>query len=802
MKRKSVRLAVQVRRPDRADASDRRQTTHVDEAHRDHEIEWSRGNALLRSSAKDIQHLAKNDLVVLQTVLQHGSDYGTWVTPKRWNPTDHSHARMNIDLRKRVAQFVYKSAPDHAYRLSANLCTNGTNTSSLLDLVLDKAVLTLTRYLLILRMGPSAFGRKGASGSLDPSNVRMLGYDSLPRMLGLAISKWATAITPDTLTGYQSGQIELPSYLTLLNLEDFEGISHSVRIIIRNELRRMLFLTERGFWSEAPSTGKTTGTTRVSGPNPLRAEEPKRSPHLPLPDDYVSEMGKRSLWLIHNLAPNLLKVIPSIRQIWDQTDNRGLSRFQVQHFRKKAVQQYLATFTWYDSHGKAFDEPPFTLRFSKKGRQQNTSENIESNQLAKALTSDSTSESTQPQTVPLTWPPTGFGQVMALINHVQLAHLFVVALSTGARRSETLDLSRSCIHYGVDGTPLAKGLTFKLVKKNAGEDRDWALPNLAVEALEQQVRLLNEVESLGPQKPANNIADAEDVEYQNRHLWAQLSGAPKSNPKTQLLGLNHALVKYAQAIGLSTSPGNQRLRHHRFRKTIARLAALAMTQAPKVMMDVFGHKSIEQTLYYILTDKDLGAEIEQVSRELTVMRAKEVIEKIIAAEDAPATETPLAGYGGPAALMVQRSINVQKERLHATGADWGAHSATELADILTLHGKSWSLVRRGVICTKYPGTEAGPCNKSRGKPEPSHCQSHCAYRLEEAFLRDDVDNSIRDAVVAYNKAKEAGDELLEALWAGQVRANIGRFEDLRHKWENDASVQLMLHNAKRIDDGD
>jgi hypothetical protein len=199
-------------------------------------------------------------------------------------------------------------------------------------------------------------------------------------------------------------------------------------------------------------------------------------------------------------------------------------------------------------------------------------------------------------------------------------------------------------------------------------------------------------------------------------------------------------------------------------------------------MAVFGHKSIEMTLYYIMADKELRAEVEKVGRELRVMRSKEVIEKMVADEDAALSGLSLGGYGGPAALMVRRSIDTHKERLHRHGAEWGAANAQELAEILTLQGKAWEYVRPGVMCTKFPGTESGPCNKSKGHPEPARCQTHCNHRLEEAFLREDVDGSIKDALASYEQAGAAGEELVQALWAGQIRAHIVRFQDLREKW--------------------
>lgn len=210
-------------------------------------------------------------------------------------------------------------------------------------------------------------------------------------------------------------------------------------------------------------------------------------------------------------------------------------------------------------------------------------------------------------------------------------------------------------------------------------------------------------------------------------------------------------------------------------------------------MDVFGHKSIEMTLYYILTDKDLRAEIETVSRELRVMRAKEVVEKMVDADldcQRNAEAGGLNGYGGLAAISIHAAVATHRQHVHRRGSDWNAESAIELAELLTLQGKAWDQVRAGILCTKLPG-ESGPCNKRKGRPEPSRCQSSCAHRLEEAFLREDVDSSIRYAIDAYAHATLAEQPLTAEHWAAQIRENLPRFPDVQQKWMGHPTVQAL-----------
>ena len=384
---------------------------------------------------------------------------------------------------------------------------------------------------------------------------------------------------------------------------------------------------------------------------------------------------------------------------------------------------------------------------------------------------------------------------MALLGIVQVAHYFIVALSMGARQSEALGLQRDCVSFAADGRTYANGRTYKLVERHEGEFRDWQLPDVAAEAIEQQVRVVSLGEHIAYINPDTSIKNTKSVMTENasNHLWAQLSSAARSDSKDPLRDINKALVSFARALCMDTAPGGQNLRSHRFRKTLARLVALALTQAPKLLMEVFGHKSIEMTLYYILTDKDLRAEIETVSRELRVMRAKEVVERMVESDLAgKGTDGgDLGGYGGLGAVSVMSAIGVHRERVHRRGEQWGAKNVLELAELLTLQGKAWEQVRAGVLCTKLPG-EAGPCNKSKGRPEPSKCQSSCGHRLEEAFLREDVDGSIRESLVAYEQALADDEMLTSAHWAAQVRAHVPRFPDLCEKWMKNATVQTLM----------
>lgn len=714
------------------------------------EIEATRARALLLTSAEDVCSADLLSLLATQAVLQHGNTLGRWQTPQSWCTTA-GKAKLDVDLRKRIVALM----PEEVLRARVAESEN--------QPLLEQAVVTLTRYLVVLRMGPASIGRTRNAASLDPGVIAERAYYIASALVAVALNRWMQAEHRTSLE---------PGFLRVVRLGDLDALSESQRSLVLAEVRRMNILYDRGCWTDLPSIGNDDGpTTAVAGDAPQASSERKRDSHLPLPDTYVSEMGQRSIWLIESLAPNLLALAERIREVWISTDDGSPPKAVVAR-RRRDVPELLAKWQWRDAAGLPIEKPPFDIKLSRSGDKR------------KAVPAAA-------------WPPRTLASVLGLLGNVQLAHLFVVSLSTGGRKSETLDLRRHCVEYARDGRPYATGRTFKLVRRYDGEEREWVLPDLAVAAIEQQSRLVTLVETIGKQMPARKVSPKENGSPD--HLWAQVSGGGQSDRTKPLLHLDKAMRAYAKALGMDERPTGQWLRPHRFRKTVARLAALALTQAPKVLMDVFGHKSIEMTLYYILCDKSLQDEIEQVGRELRVMRASEAVGAIVAAEDAGATGLNLGGYGGPAALMIDRAIQVQRQRAHRRGELWGADGVRELAEILTLQGKAWEVVRRGVICTKLPGSESGPCNKSKGRPEPSHCQTDCSHRLEEAFLREDVEAAIASSVEEFGDAIAAEDELMQAMWSGQIRAHVVRFDDLRVKWMSNLLVQRAHSTSDESD---
>lgn len=717
------------------------------------EVEAVQAKALLSYGPAEVELMDDDHLQGLKVLLQHGSGLAEWETPSAWFPMG-TPGKLSIDLKALILRAMPEKLRE-SFVAEATVISDGKRAPAkgarfdrgrgkLLDFAAGKIV----RYLVLCRMGPAAANRKRLYDSLDPSTLIGAARGPLPRLAAKALErKLAKEKIPDT-------NFAAPLF-AYLQRSDFANLSKEAAKELHGEIDRMFMLNERGMWHDIVRPDEPAQrVTTVSGPELKPEMQSKGDPHKPLPDDYVAEMGAHAHWIAEEFAPSLLRVAEEVRDLWDRTEHLPITASAVGQRRDDAIRALLEKTSWTNSQGQPLAPPPFRSRHAKW------------------------------------WPLRNFRDFIYAMRLVQMAHFFVVGMSMAARTSELATMRRDCVRYTKAGEPLTSGRTWKLVELHEGVERDWALPGFAAQCIEQQVRLVALIEQIGKQPPDRSRTAQERLP--GKHLWASIGGA-KADCTKQLVHVANAIRWFADALGMSKSPGGQGIRVHRFRKTIARLAALAMTEAPKVLMDVFGHKSIEMTLYYILTDVQLQIDIETVVRELRIMKMTEAIESVVAQEDSPVVQLP--GYGGPAAVVLGQSVRVYRQRLHRTGEEWGASSARELAEIMTLQGRVVQMVRRGVFCTKFPGTEAGPCNRSKGAPEPARCQTHCTHRLEEPFLRQDVDESIGDCVSHYEQAKAKLDELSQVFWAEQIRVHLPRFADVQEKWKGEAIIMEMLKVA-------
>ncbi|WP_395012053.1 hypothetical protein [Undibacterium sp.] len=586
---------------------------------------------------------------------------------------------------------------------------------------LDLAILTLVRMTLLCFLTPSQAGRH-APRLLDISTISSNLSSIWFPIIKLALER------PDEKNGILLGRI---------SRDDLKHVSY-----IR-EMNRFENYTARGLWSD--SIGATVKLSQEEGSNKTsrktKISKKKSDPFKPLPDVFIHEVGRRAAWLTTNLTPSVMEAFEEIIIIRKEQTKRGTM------FLKRA-REYLIKKSWRTLDSESLECLPFEIQCAKKtlGR-------------------------------PMNWPPRSVADLTTILAICQMAHYFIVALSAGSRASEILSFRIDCLSETSEGNVCASGKTYKLVERIGGEKRDWPMPQLAIKALQNQIRLsklINEYISVDPKMA---IVGSTGL----AQLWRIIGTSHIGKP----LGVTYNIECrwFVHALGLSHLIDDQPLTNHRFRKTIARLVALSLVHAPKILMDVFGHKSIEMTMSYILADPNFRAEVQEVRKELVILMARNAIEKVDL-------------NGGRAAVPLKQIVNEIKFR---RGSEYGADDENQLAEMLTGQGRFWQWVRPGVMCTKLPD-QTGPCTKKQSTPNPARCDSQCDYRLEQSENRKQVDETIGDIVFKIKYARARDEFVLAELWEGQLLTHLRRFEDLRLKWSQDSVVNIVLKRAEKSED--
>lgn len=374
------------------------------------------------------------------------------------------------------------------------------------------------------------------------------------------------------------------------------------------------------------------------------------------------------------------------------------------------------------------------------------------------------------------WPPRTWEHVKILFVTLQAAHMWIALLSMAARIQEVLNLARNCNEEYVDGEFYIEGKTYKLSECIAGEDRTWPVPKVLIKVLAQQVELVSVCETIG------HVRDGGSAPSLNGPLWTSLVSRGRARPHRPLADPGQALRRLAVRLGLSEKAGGDKLHPHRFRKTVARLVALAIVESPRVLMRLLGHGDINMTLSYILADKGLQVEIDKVARELRVMRCKEIVDSL---HDSLQITDGLVfgGFGGGAMPRILEAVKDQDEKIRRSNKKWNFESAYELAVALTLNGEYYRLVRPGVVCTKS-ARDFAPCI----------CSSDCVNRIEEKTFLRDVLELVPLLVAQGEKALAENNLLVVANVVAQLDEELGRFLDLGQSW-NDSSAIVKLRDA-------
>lgn len=553
----------------------------------------------------------------------------------------------------------------------------------------------------------------------------------------------ATRLIPELIA---RGSNETP-FWSRLTVDDMERICPSVGRTLASSLIRF---HRQGFLADMPGLPlRDDGTTeRNRKGEPVSTHKVNDEKQFqPLPDEFTGQCGQRVLWMVKNLAPTMLDLIEAVlvtsgpppaknTRVPGKRTARGYKEVT-----RIARNQVIREWTWKDANGDVIEKMPFELNLRRR------------------IASGMGSAEGDPTHENFAWPPRGLSDLLPLMRLLQTAHAWIILLTSGPRASTVASFEEDCLVPVAGGGFRIKGTYFKTTDQRSGQVRDWPAPPIVIQTIRQQTRLARLFKRWGnPSDPASL----------GNHLWVLTSNmaAGRGSPLSDFSADLDIMVdrfNLRQLLG-EDAP---RLHTHRFRKTLARIVALTLTNAQMILMDCFGHDDPEMTLHrYILSDPMILADVQKVQRELVILLAKDAVEN---------SDT----LGGAMGVRV-RQAKAEFLRLHVKNALDPA-DVFELAESLTLGGREWIVVMPGVLCT-LPVGYTGPCAARQGGRNPGNCQSGCNHQLLTAFHKTECDDMVTYILQQLQRAVNEGAELMVAMWQGQLRNWLYRWRPVFQKW--------------------
>lgn len=451
----------------------------------------------------------------------------------------------------------------------------------------------------------------------------------------------------------------------------------------------------------------------------------------PLPDEYVGKCGKRALWIARVLGPQLLdclerylasdvrtskgEVLPYFGPVKSYPNGRKI--------RIKAYENILLNKQWKNGDGSPLDEFPYIFLDGKKR---------------------------------VAAPPSSVSEFHFLLSLLQAANMWLALLMTGPRSSTLLSYEEDCVVKGPDGYRVNARI-FKNADEVGGRKRDFPVPDALAVALIGQRRLASLLK--------------QGTGQDNPNLFVTITG--KVVPGAPLWHVGNYMRLIQRAFGLDhLLKGEKIVAHpHRFRKTLARIVALSISNSQMILMDCFGHDDPVMTLGYMTSDESLMADVQEMQKEIVILMAVDAIDE---AED----------LGGAVGEKVRTA---KSEYLRVNNkSKLSPQDAYELAASLTMGGQDWAVVMPGVICT-LPVGFTGPCSAKGGGRDPGNCQSHCDHQLLTLRNKQECDDTVKWVLEQLARAVEEQSLDIE-MWRGQLHNWLYRWPDVYEKYADDPLV--------------
>ncbi len=504
---------------------------------------------------------------------------------------------------------------------------------------------------------------------------------------------------------------------------------------LTNKLRQLSVL---GAIVDAPAGRKKpkgTAPARHRTGEPEDTQVPQLdTQYLPLPDPFTAAAGQRALYMTEQVGPTLLSALEHCATVPLRRLNKNprtpgcgepLGNGQQAAVKASTLDPIIARWAWQDLDGHALAALRYDVFF------------------------------TQNQKGEFAWPPRTYAQAVAALMVLQGAHLFLIALADGGRHGEILSVKEGALGRSETDAPTLTSRTRK-IDPNDGREHEVPLPAAVQAAVLQQERL------------ARFLKKSQGISGQ--HLWVQIARKRGNSLKS----FDSTLDAFVRAFRLEPLLGDSNLHMHRFRKTLARIVALALVHAPKILMEVFGHRDEQMTVMrYILSDAGLLKEIQEITRELLVLKGIWTIENLDAMQGKGAQRLR-ERWSQHAKLVGKSALEPQTIR--------------EFVETVFEGGQALAVIAPGILCTSF--TKGGRCNEyGGGKPNPEHCSPQCehqvacpTYESVDTFeVEDAILNALNTADYLLRQLGEAearNEDMVVATFAGQIRSLVGRWLEI------------------------
>ena len=528
----------------------------------------------------------------------------------------------------------------------------------------------------------------------------------------VAMTRWAIE--------YRPREDSLFSHLTLEDIHAMAlGCDYSEKSV-SNVLNALVDFHRRGIILDVPQVPNEVAPKKVErrrkGEKAPESDSKEDVRWQPFSDEFVTEIGWRSVWIVKNLGPPLLDACD---RLWDTSEWGVHAQDSVMNRRQKIMEDI----DWRDADGNPLTELPFPI-ILRDGKG------------AKAVEVQY-------------WPVRQWPALRQMVTYLQVCHYTILAMTIGARWSEVNAANLDCLIDETDGAEASnasfKSRTYKLVSTIDGLPRVWPLSPDAIFCVRQQQRLARIVGGTNA-----------------RALWVALNTQGNREGGDRAGVMNENYTRFVHLLGLDHLLGGTRPHTHRWRKTVARLAAMALFDAPRVLMDVFGHKNIEMTLRYILANPFIQAEI------IAAAKATEYALSETVAYEAEAAN-------GKAAKRI--GVEIRDLRVRSGKLELDVETAREAVDIFNSTGEKFRVVLPAVLCTKKDH-ETGRCTNNSGEPNVSACIAECWHRMDLERGKREAEHTVVWLAKAWHDETVAGNLAVAECYFGQVVAQIDRYPSL------------------------